>query len=413
MSIISTGEPARYASAEIRPPGAAFGLSAFQEQSLSGIRHRVICSDRLIVGAIPCKNETLQYSNRTGRRQQTGVDGEIAVKLTDVLREARSRGDILGRIRDFERRFGGEARDERKAHYRDFLKEYYDLATDLYEYGWGRTFHFAGRRKGESFAAALARSDRYLAARLGLEPGLMAADLGCGIGGPMQEIARFSGAKIVSINSSPYQLRRAAQLSQASEVDHLLEFLECDFMNIDAPDSSFDAVYSLQSICCAPDVTGVYAEAFRVLKPGGCFAAYEYSLTDLFDAGNAEHQRIKDDMEFGGGVPDIPRQREIDAGLRRVGFELLEARDLTAEGLYDIPWHQPLVGSCLSFTGFRRSAFGRKLTNAFFWLLEWLRIMPRGTGRVAALLNLSGDAHAQAGELGIFTPEYFVFARKP
>ena len=338
------------------------------------------------------------------------------MKLTDVLREAGSRDDIVGRVREFERRYGGEVRggrDERKTHYRDFLKEYYDLATDLYEYGWGRSFHFAGRRKGEGFAAALARSEHYLALRLGLEPGMVVADLGCGIGGPMQEIARFSGAKIVGINSSGYQIRRAAQLSQVSGLGHLLDFLECDFVDIDAPDASYDAVYSIQSICCAPDVADVYAEAFRVLKPGGCFAAYEYSLTDRFDEGNAEHQRIKADLEYGGGVPDIPYQREIDAGLRRVGFELVEARDLTAEGLFDIPWYEPLSGSGLSFTGFRRSAFGRKLTNAFLWLLEWLRIMPRGTARVAALLNLSADAHAEAGERDIFTPEYFVFARKP
>ena len=242
---------------------------------------------------------------------------------------------------------------------------------------------------------------------------MVVADLGCGIGGPMLEIARFSGAKIVGINSSGYQIRRAARLSQVSGTSHLLEFLECDFSDIDAPDASYDAVYSIQSICCVPDVAGVYAEAFRVLKPGGCFAAYEYSLTDRFDAGNAEHRRIKAELEYGGGVPDIPRQREIDAGLRRVGFDLVEARDLTAEGLFDIPWYEPLVGSRLSFSGFRRSAFGRKLTNAFLWLLEWLRIMPRGTARVAALLNLSADAHAQAGERNIFTPEYFVLARKP
>ena len=338
------------------------------------------------------------------------------MKLIDVLKEAGSGDDIVGRVHEFERRYGGEVRggkDERKAHYRDFLKEYCDLATDLYEYGWGRSFHFAGRRKGESFAAALARSERYLALRLGLEPGMVVADLGCGIGGPMQEIARFSGATIVGINSSGYQIRRAAQLSQVSGLGHLLEFLECDFVNIDAPDASYDAVYSIQSICCAPDVADVYAEAFRVLKPGGCFAAYEYSLTARFDGGNAEHQRIKADLEYGGGIPDIPHQGEIDAGLRRVGFELLEARDLTAEGLFDIPWYEPLVGSRLSFTGFRRSAFGRKLTNAFLWLPEWLHIMPRGTARVAALLNLSGNAHAEAGERDIFTPEYFVLARKP
>jgi sterol 24-C-methyltransferase len=150
-----------------------------------------------------------------------------------------------------------------------------------------------------------------------------------------------------------------------------------------------------------------------VMQLGISSAAYEYSLTDRFDAENAEHQRIKADLEFGGGVPDIPRQREIDAGLRRVGFELVEAHDLTEEGLFEVSWYEPLIGSRFLFTGFRRSAFGRRLTNAFLWLLEWLHIMPRGTASVAALLNLSADAHAEAGECDIFTPEYFILARKP
>lgn len=48
------------------------------------------------------------------------------MRLTDVLREtAGSRDDIVVRVREFERRYGGEVRggrDECKSHYRDFLK---------------------------------------------------------------------------------------------------------------------------------------------------------------------------------------------------------------------------------------------------------------------------------------------------
>lgn len=36
-----------------------------------------------------------------------------------------------------------------------------------------------------------------------------------------------------------------------------------------------------------------YRELFRVLKPGGCFAGYEWCMTASFDADNAEHRRIK------------------------------------------------------------------------------------------------------------------------
>ncbi|MCY4421025.1 MAG: methyltransferase domain-containing protein [Gammaproteobacteria bacterium] len=338
------------------------------------------------------------------------------MKLTNVLKEAAARGDLLQCLGEYERRFGGGSRggrNERKSHYRDFVGQYYNLASDLYEFGWGRSFHFSGRWKDESFAAALKRLQHNLADALELEPGMVAADLGCGIGGPMQEIARYSGAKIVGINSSAYQLRRATQLSRESDVDDQLEFLECDFSDIDAPDASYDAVYSIQSLCCVPDVSLVYAEAFRILKPGGRFATYEYSLTDQYDEGNAEHRRIKDELEYASGFPETPRQCEIDAALHRVGFELLAARDLTVAFRYEIPWYEPLAGSRLSLAGFLRSAPGRKATNAVLWLLEWLRILPRGTGRVAELLNQGADAHVEAGVREIFTPEYAVVARKP
>lgn len=36
-----------------------------------------------------------------------------------------------------------------------------------------------------------------------------------------------------------------------------------------------------------------YKEIYRVLKPGQCFAAYEWCMTDAFDPNNKEHQQIK------------------------------------------------------------------------------------------------------------------------
>ena len=47
------------------------------------------------------------------------------------------------------------------------VNDYYDLVTDFYEYGWGQSFHFAPRHKGESFEASLVRHELYLAARCG------------------------------------------------------------------------------------------------------------------------------------------------------------------------------------------------------------------------------------------------------
>ena len=337
-------------------------------------------------------------------------------KLTDILKSAESGDRVATRIREYDRRYGGAARgglDERKTDYRNFENTYYDLVTDLFEYGWGQSFHFAPRVEGESFAASIARHEHYIAHKLGLGPGMVAIDLGCGVGGPLREIARFSGARIVGVNNNEYQLKRAARQTEAEALSHLADYLKCDFMQVDAPDNSFDAVYSIEATCCAPDKAGVYGEAFRLLKPGTCFAAYEYCMTDGYDAEDPYHRRLKTDMEYGGGLPDIPRPRQIDDALREVGFELLDARDLAAEAPPGIPWYRPLVGSGLSFASFRSSAVGRQLTHGSLWLLERLRVVPRGTTRVAKLLNLAAAAIGEAGRLGIFTPMYFIHARKP
>ena len=106
---------------------------------------------------------------------------------------------------------------------------------------------------------------------------------------------------------------------------------------------------------------------FRLLKPGARFGAYEYCMTDRFDPHNPLHLRLKADIELGGGLLNIDDRETVDNALRSVGFEVLER----------------------------------------------LHIAPQGAAHVAETLNLCAVAMAEAGRLGIFTPMYFIHARKP
>ena len=47
----------------------------------------------------------------------------------------------------------------------------------------------------------------------------------------------------------------------------------------------------------------VYGEVFRVLKPGGLFASYEWVSTKLYDSNNPEHVHIMDEINYGNGLP--------------------------------------------------------------------------------------------------------------
>ena len=326
------------------------------------------------------------------------------------------KGSALGiaqAIREYEKRWTtGRDKREDASSYKEFSNLYYDLVTDFYEFGWGRSFHFAPRVPGESFKASLARHEHYLAHKLGLAPGMVVADLGCGVGGPLLEIARFSGARIVGVNSNAYQLERAREYAEEAELAHLADFMHCDFLNVDAPDGSFDAAYSIEATCCAPDKVSIYGEVFRLLKPGACFAAYEYCMTERFDAEDLHHLEVKADLELGGGLLGIDDQQTVDNALWTVGFEVLETQDLSVQTGPSVPWYQPL-DSGISLASFRRSRIGRSVTRNALRLLEALRFAPKGSVRVAETLNLCAAAMAEAGRLGIFTPMYFIHARKP
>lgn len=53
------------------------------------------------------------------------------------------------------------------------------------------------------------------------------------------------------------------------------------------------------------------------------------------------------------------------------------------------PWYEPLCGSFMSISGFRQTRFGRVCTHGLVCTLETLRIAPKGSAQVRAVLMLT------------------------
>ena len=56
------------------------------------------------------------------------------------------------------------------------VKEFYDLITDFYEFGWDRSFHFTPTQDGASFEESIASHQYFLGEAIGLRPGMKVLD---------------------------------------------------------------------------------------------------------------------------------------------------------------------------------------------------------------------------------------------
>eukprot|EP00249_Psilotum_nudum_P025613 c30308_g1_i1 orf=522-1565(-) len=335
------------------------------------------------------------------------------LELASELGGSIKRSETLSAIKSYEgyHTYHGGDEDSRKTNYADMVNKYYDLSTSFYEYGWGQSFHFAHRLKGESLRESIKRHEHYLALRIGLKPGMKVLDVGCGIGGPLREIAAFSGASITGLNNNAYQITRGIELNKRCGLEKSCNYVKADFMNMPFLENSYDAVYTIDATCHAPDLVACYKEIKRVLKPGQLFAGYEWCMSDAYDPANPEHRNIKAEIELGNGLPDIYTTKQCLEALNAAGFEVLMEDDLAKTS--PVPWYLPLDPSYFSFSSFRLTAFGRFLTHNMIRLLELLHVAPEGSLRVSSFLEKAADGLLAGGRKEIFTPMYFFLVRKP
>lgn len=321
------------------------------------------------------------------------------------------------RIDGYNKQFEKSATTEqRNANYASIVDAYYDLATEFYEWGWGRSFHFAERWKSESFQNSILRHEYYLAGRLGVNQAATILDCGCGIGGPARNIARFTGANVKAITLNQFQVNRSNKISKDEGMLGQVETVQGDFCQLPFADNSFDGAYAIEATCHAPDRTKVFGEIYRVLKPGTVFACYEWCLTDLYDNGNPVHRQIKHDIMEGDGLPDIVHTKVCDDAMKKVGFELVEARDCAKDGNFGgDPWYLPLAPGWNPFV-WPRFQFNPVMLNIMpiiFRFFELIRLVPKGTLKTQMMLVHAGRGLALGGQTGTFTAMYLLVGRKP
>jgi phosphoethanolamine N-methyltransferase len=147
--------------------------------------------------------------------------------------------------------------------------EYHDAMVAMLELIWGEGFMAPG---GAGNVARILQ---------GLETeGSRILDIGCGIGGPALVMAGGHGATVQGIDLEAPLVERARRLARERGLDDRCHFQAVTPGPLPFDDSTFDIVVSSGAVTQTEDTAALFAEALRVLKPGGWFSCYEWLRTE-------------------------------------------------------------------------------------------------------------------------------------
>ena len=100
-------------------------------------------------------------------------------------------------------------------------------------------------------------------------------DAGTGIGGTARLIAAERGARVTAVDLTPEYCEVAEWLNDAVGLGDMIEVLTADVTELPFDDASFDVVVSQHVQMNVADKRRLYAEARRVLAPGGRLALWD------------------------------------------------------------------------------------------------------------------------------------------
>jgi SAM-dependent methyltransferase len=115
---------------------------------------------------------------------------------------------------------------------------------------------------------------RALAERVGLHDTAV-LDLGCGIGGPARTLAQEYGCEVTGVDLTESFCQTARDLSAWVDLAVRTHFVCASVHGLPFAEAAFPWVWTQHAIMNIPDTARMYAEAARVLQPGGFFVHHD------------------------------------------------------------------------------------------------------------------------------------------
>ncbi len=139
-----------------------------------------------------------------------------------------------------------------------------------------------------------------------------AVDLGCGGGRNAGELLKqYPKAHVTAIDYSDLSVEKAKAYNQAAVAEGRCAVQQGDVSDLRLPAGAFDLATAFETVYFWPGLEKCFAQAAKVLKPGGCFLICNES--DGLDAAGKKFEKIIDGMR-------CYTAEESEYALRAAGF---------------------------------------------------------------------------------------------
>ena len=191
-------------------------------------------------------------------------------------------------------------------------------------------------------------------------------DAGCGVGGSSIFLAKNIGCNVHGITLSEKQVAACRRNAVEHGVANRAKFDRQNYLSTRFPDSSFDVVWGIESVCYAFDKKDFLAEAFRLLRPGGRLVVADF-FAEPVESGSPE-AKLLDKWTDTWAIKSYAETDEFGRKAEEVGFQNVVSRDVTdkvepsIKRLYYSFFPGVVITNVSQFFGFRN-----KLQTANTW----------------------------------------------